>query len=83
MRLQNGPRMKPESRTPMRKPVRRRERRLVTGPDEYGSTYVYFRGRNRTVQRTLKHLGLVNLDYDKTGRLVGVELLAVPWQLPL
>ena len=65
----------------VRRAVRRVAMRRVTGPDEYGSTYVYFR-RNAGKLRTLKHLGLVNLDFNQRGELVGIELLAVPWRLP-
>jgi len=64
------------------KPINRRAKRLVTGPDEYGSTYVYFKARGTKCARTLKHHGLVNLDFDSNGRLVGIELLAVPFSLP-
>jgi hypothetical protein len=64
------------------KVVRRRAKRLVTGPDDYGSTYVYFAPQGRKSARTFKHHGMVNLDFDKNGRLIGIELLAVPWQLP-
>ena len=66
----------------MRKRIRRRVKRLVTGPDEYGSTYVYFRTQSSRVPRMLKHHGSVNLDYNERGQLVGIELLAVPWRLP-
>jgi hypothetical protein len=62
--------------------INRRAKRVVTGPDEYGSTYVYFRDPGTRSHRTLKHHGLVNLDYDKRGKLIGIELLAVPWELP-
>ena len=64
------------------KPIRRVRFRLVTGPDDFGSTYVYFNARGAKSARTLKHHGLVNLDFDKRGRLIGIELLAVPWKLP-
>lgn len=60
----------------------RRVSRIVTGPDESGSVYVYFRPSAKRVAQTLKHHGMVNLDYDSLGRLVGIELLAVPKELP-
>ena len=67
----------------VRKPIHRRSFRLVTGPDQYGSTYVYFNARGAKSHRMVKHLGAVNLDFDKRGRLIGIELLAVPWHIPM
>ena len=57
--------------------------RLITGPDEFGSTYIYFQARDTKSEQMVKHLGAVNLDYDKRGRLIGVEMLGVPWRLPM
>ena len=62
------------------KAIIRRVKRLVTGPDEYGSTYVYFGAQGTKSKRMVKHKGEVNLDYDKRGRLTGIELLDVPWK---
>lgn len=67
----------------IRRPIVRSGFRLVTGPDEFGSTYVYFQARGAKSKRMVKHLGAVNLDYDSRGRLIGIELLAVPWRLPM
>lgn len=65
-----------------RRKIIRRKMRFVTGPDEFGSTYVYFRPTASKSVRMLKHRGEVNLDYDSKGRLIGIELLDVPWEQP-
>lgn len=69
------------NRRNMPKEINRRKLRLVTGPDEYGSTYVYFRAKGTKSARMFKHSGEVNLDYDEKGRLIGIELLSVPWEI--
>jgi hypothetical protein len=51
----------------------------VTGPDEYGSVYVYFQPNARgAVGRTHgKAPVTVNVDYDHEGNLYGIELIGV------
>jgi YD repeat-containing protein len=55
--------------------------RLVTGPDEFGSVYVYFGPKRKgSVALTVTAAGEVNLDYDKAGKLIGIELLDIPYR---
>lgn len=57
------------------------EQRAVTGPDEWGSVYVHFqparRGEHGAVAKTMRIEHFVNFDYDKNGKLYGIELLDV------
>jgi len=56
----------------------------VTGPDEYGSVYIYFQPHAAgAVGRTIRSKTItVNVDYDKLGILYGIELLDVPDSIP-
>jgi hypothetical protein len=64
------------------KAINRRARRLVTGPDEWGSVYVYYGApKAKSVHKTVDLDCEIKADYDKRGRLIGIELLGVPWKL--
>lgn len=51
----------------------------MTGPDEFGSVYVYVRSAQEDLVtgNTIQHKGMVNLDYNDKGDLIGIELLDV------
>jgi uncharacterized protein YuzE len=56
--------------------------RRVTGPDEHGSVYVYFQEpRSNAVAQTVplqrESIDGANIDFDKDGKLYGIEILGV------
>ena len=65
-----------------RREINRRQMRFVTGPDEWGSVYVYFRPRGTKADKTIKISDSAHADYDVRGRLIGIEILDVPWRKP-
>ena len=68
---------------PTLKRIHRRRQRLVTGPDEMGSVYVYYGApKSKSVSSTCDIECEVKADYDSKGRLIGIELLGIPWTLP-
>lgn len=47
----------------------------TSGPDEHGYAYIYLADTGK-VKRTISTLA--NIDVDKDGKIVGVELLSIP-----